>query len=57
MFDRLTACNLCGTGIRPGYVVTVNQKPYHPGCAGKIAKEKKDAVESERNETDAGTAR
>ncbi len=42
-------CHLCGTTIRKGMEVTVKKQTFHPGCAGKIAKEKKSAENQRLN--------
>ena len=34
-------CHLCERPIVKGREVFLNQKPYHPGCAVVVAKEKK----------------
>ena len=41
MTDRLVSldCTRCGLSIQRGMVVSVNRKPYHPGCAVADAKE------------------
>jgi hypothetical protein len=39
----LAVCNACGLPIPSGLEVKYNQRTYHPGCAGRIVKEKKDA--------------
>lgn len=38
----LAACNACGLPIRNGMEVSHNNRTYHPGCIGRLMKERKD---------------
>jgi hypothetical protein len=40
-------CHLCERPIVKGSEVLLNKKPYHPGCAVEVAKEKKHGHETD----------